>query len=345
MSPERSVTYLSERTQDARQPRPASLPAPACGSSILGILRRDQRGLNLPIRSANDSDRRFQKVRPKTKIAAFIVRSLTTFISRIFMGNRVKLLSAFIVLSVGVGFCAVQEKQKTENEESEIIELASDAYLKVADLDLVIPIIALLEPRYAYTPYSFSLGSNKPSDEELEKRAESKKLPTKPETAPKVDRVQILIRQYQYTGELASSQKICPLLKRDWAKSFCKGEHSEVMQKLPEKLFIVDEEHIDLFASHYTVGQERVSDQIRKLNLNAQSVDISCDGNGKFCTAGIQTSPSTLAIWTVWPSEKLARTAREIAKSQGEAIRAFVKHAIGTQSDFDQFKAEIISAP
>lgn len=261
------------------------------------------------------------------------------------MSNRIKLLGAIIALSVGVGFCAVQKEQKTENEENRIIELASDAYLKVADLDFVIPIVALLEPRYAYTPYSFSLGSKKPSDEELEKRAEFKKLSTKPETAPGVDRVEILIRQYQYTGELASSQKICPLLRRDWAKFFCKGEYLNVMQILPEKFYIIDKDHTDLFASHYTVGGERVSDQIKELNLKNQSVDISCDVDGKFCTAGTQTSPRTLAIWTVWPSEKPIRTAREMAKSQGGAMQAFVKHAIGTQSNFDQFKAEVVTSP
>ncbi len=261
------------------------------------------------------------------------------------MKSRIKLLGAIAVLSAGVGFCTIQKEQRAANEETRINELASDAYLKVADLDFVVPIVALLEPRYAYTPYSFSLGSKKPSDKELEKRAEFKRLSTKPATSPQVDRMQILIRQYQYTGELASSQKICPLLKRDWAKSFCKGEHLEVMQKLPEKFYIVDKEHVDLFSSHYTVGRERVSDQIRKLDLKIQSADIACDADGKFCTAGIQTSPGTLAIWTVWPSEKPARTARQMAKSQGDAILAFVKYAISTKSDFNSFKAEIVTAP
>lgn len=252
----------------------------------------------------------------------------------------------FILLTIVSGFYFLtenHEEQKPEVDRTQ--EFASDAYLKVADLDLVIPIVALLEPRYAYTPYSFSLGSKNANKEELEKRAEFKKLSAESETAPTVDRAEVLVRQYQYTGESISSQKICTLLKRDWAKSFCKGEHLEIMKKLPEKFYIVDKEHIDLFSSHYTVGQEVMADQIHKLNLASKAIATSCDADGKFCTAGVKTSPETIAVWTVWPSVKPVKSAQQMAESQGKAIVAFVKYGISSQSDFKKMQSEMIAIP
>jgi hypothetical protein len=257
--------------------------------------------------------------------------------------TRVKSL-IFIVLTIAAGFYFFTRNHKErKTEEDRTQELASDAYLKVADLNLVIPIVALLEPRYAYTPYSFSLGSKKPNKKELEKRAEFKKLSAESETAPTVDRAEILVRQYQYTGESISSQKICPLLKRDWAKFFCKGEHLEIMRKLPEKFYVVDKAHIDLFASHYTVGQEVMADQIHKLDLASKAIDISCDADGKFCTAGVKTSSGTLAVWTVWPSVKPLKSAQQVAETQGRAIAAFVKYGISSQPDFNKMQSEMTS--
>lgn len=259
--------------------------------------------------------------------------------------NYIRLLSFILILPLVVAFYfLVQNYKEKKSEDDWIKDAASDAYLKVADLDLVVPIVALVEPRYAYAPYSFSLGSS-PSNEKasLEERIRFKELSAQPESAPKVDRVEILIRQYQYTGERTSSAKICPLLKRDWAIYFCEGKQKKIMQELPEKFYIADMNRLDLFSSHYTVGGEKVADQLHKLKLDSLEVDISCDGDGKFCTAGVQTTPGTLAVWTVWPSEKPSKTARQMAESQGRAIKAFVKHAIGTQPDFKKMEAEITS--
>ncbi len=257
------------------------------------------------------------------------------------MVTRIKLL-IFIMLPIAAGLYFFAENYKEQKtEEDQIIELASDAYLKVADLNLVIPIVALLELRYAYSSYSFSLGSNASDNKALlEERAQFKELSAKPETAPQLDRVEILIRQYQYTGEQLSSQHICPLLKREWARYFCKGEYQEIMRKLPEKFYIVDKGHIDLFAWYYTVGQEKVADQIRRLDLKPMTAGAVCDADGKFCTAGIETSPDTLAVWTVWPSDKPIKSAQQMAEFQGEAIVAFVKYAIGPQPDFKKMQSE-----
>ena len=228
------------------------------------------------------------------------------------------------------------------NENDLIKDVASDAYLKVAELKIVVPIVALNEPRYAHESNSFSLRRAFFSTEaSLEERAKFKKLSEQPETAPKVDRVEILISQYQYFGERTSSTKICPLLKRDWAIYFCEGKRKELMKELPEKFYIADKNRLDLFSANYTVGKEKVTDQLHKLKLESLEADIACDADGKFCTAGVQTTPATLAVWTVWASP--LTTARQLAESQGRAIKAFVKHAIGQHPDFKKMETEITS--
>lgn len=236
----------------------------------------------------------------------------------------------------------MEAHEEKKREENIIKELASDAYLKVGDLDIVTPIVSLLEPTYAYSHYTFSLGISASNKKLLlEERQKFKNLSAQSETAPKLDRVQILIRQYQYTGERLSSQGICPLLKRDWARYFCKGEYLEIMHQLPEKFYIIDKNRIDLFNSHYTVGQENVADQIRKLDVNSVKANISCDEDGKFCTAIIPTSPNTLAVWTVWSSDTTVKSAQQMALSQGKAIVAFVEYAISSKPDFKKMQTEI----
>jgi len=234
--------------------------------------------------------------------------------------------------------------RKEENWDNLIKELSSDAYLKIGDIEVTVPLVALLEPKYAYTPHSFPSWAASDKKTQMDERTKFKALSSKLETAPKVDRIEILIEQYKYYGENLSSVKICPLLQRDWAKYFCRGEFQEIAKKLPEKFYIVDEKHTDLFSNHFTVGFEKMSDQIQKLNLESAVADISCDADGKFCTAGIRISNATLAIWTVWASEKFKKSAKQMAEMQGKAIIAFVKYGISSQPDFVQMRKEILSA-
>lgn len=256
--------------------------------------------------------------------------------------NYVKLLVIVTVIAILGAYLVLPKTLKTVREEKNINIFASDTYTRVADLHLTIPVVALLEPRYAFSPQVFSL-RRWPDEAELERRAEFKLLSSSPDTAPLVDRVEISIRQYQYTGERTSSVRICPLLARDWARGFCTGELQEMMSKLPDKFYIVDKQRIDTFSGHWTVGRERVSDQIKSITLENSKSSIACDADGKFCTAITPVSERTLAVWTVWPSISKQLTAQQVADTQGAAIRAFVRNAIGQLENFGELRTGFAS--
>lgn len=255
--------------------------------------------------------------------------------------NYIIIPSSIVALFlVAASYFSIQNK----NESDWIEDLASDAYLEIADLNIVIPIVALLEPQYAYKSPSFSLGSDAFNQQAARQdRVRFKQLSARSETAIKVGRAEILIGEYQYSGERLSSRKICPLLKRDWAIYFCEGKKQQVMRELPGRFFIADSNRLDLFSTHYTAGGEKVVDQLQKLKLDTSSVEIACDADGKFCTAGVQTTPNTVAVWTVWPTDNPPKTTWQNAESQGRAIKAFVKYAIGSQPDFKKMEDYIAS--
>ncbi len=61
--------------------------------------------------------------------------------------------------------------------------------------------------------------------------------------------------------------------------------------------------------------------------------EIGCDVESKFCTAAVNVLPGVLAVWTVWPDEQRAVTARAMADTQGAAIVQFVRRGLATVED------------
>lgn len=204
---------------------------------------------------------------------------------------------------------------------SEIAYLASDAYVSIAGHQFIIPVVAVRLP-----DHGFDLGQDSRS------KIKDKHLsndPTKPTTLVHID---LLIRQYQYTGELTASAGICPLLKRAWSDAWCRGEAKGLLSRLPEKFDLFDQNELEHLKSYRTVGGERVYDQLSAVPSRAGLPSVGCDTGSRFCTASVEVSPRLLAIWTVW-NDETGTGATQMAETQGLAIAQFVQRAIGKIED------------
>lgn len=210
--------------------------------------------------------------------------------------------------------------------------LASDAHFMLGGHHIVIPAVAMRGPGHV-----FDLARREP-EKNLKERLKSQA--SDPSDPMKMDKVGLLIRQYQYTGEHIASAGICPLLQRKWAEALCRGQHRGLLARLPEKFDLISRDKLDILASHWTVGGERVYDQIKDKALKTKVVDIGCDRKSRFCTAVVEVLPGLLAIWTVWSDEKASITADQMAETQGSAIVQFVRRAIGPTEDLTLVSAD-----
>ena len=202
--------------------------------------------------------------------------------------------------------------------------LASDAHLMIGGQHIVIPVVAIRQP-----DYTFDLARGRPESmkETLQTKASD---PTEPMKMAKVD---LLIRQYQYTGEHLASLGICPLLKRRWSETLCRGQHQGLLRRLPEEFDLLDRSRLDLLRSSFTVGRERVYDQVKDMAMRPGVTEIGCDKQSRFCTAVVEVLPGLLAVWTVWSNEQTGNTAQQMAETEGPAIVQFVRRAIGPTED------------
>lgn len=202
--------------------------------------------------------------------------------------------------------------------------LASDAHFLIGGQHIVIPVVALRQP-----DHTFNLTSRRPEsvkDELLTKASD----PSKP---MKMEKIDLLIREYKYTGEHLASLGICPLLKRRWSGTLCRGQHQGLLSRLPDKFDLLDRDRLDFLKNELTVGGERRYDQVKEMVLHPGVTEIGCDRQSRFCTAMVEVLPGLLAVWTVWSNEKTGNTAEQMADTQGTAVVQFVRRAIGPTED------------
>lgn len=138
--------------------------------------------------------------------------------------------------------------------------LASDANFMIGGQRIVIPVAAIRQPDHAF---NLTDVRSRSINEELKRSASD---PTKP---MKMEKIDLSIRQYQYTGEDTASVGICPLLKRKWSGMLCRGEHQGLLRRLPEKFTLIDRDRLDLLKGEFTVGRERVYDQVKDIALRS----------------------------------------------------------------------------
>jgi hypothetical protein len=147
------------------------------------------------------------------------------------------------------------------------------------------------------------------------------------------DKIDLIIREYQYTGEMAASTAICPLLKRTWSQTICRGTQHGLLSRLPEQFDLLDRGKLDVLKNYWTAGRERVFDQINKKALPLDVTEIACDQHSPYCTAAVEVLPNLLAVWSVSSDEKSGSKAEQIAAAQGAAIVQFIRRGLGPLED------------
>lgn len=147
-----------------------------------------------------------------------------------------------------------------------------------------------------------------------------------------VDRLSLIVREYQFSGERLEASEMCPRLTRHWSRAFCRGQQHGLLARLPEKFDLFDRAKLDLLRNYWTVGREREYDQVKNMAMRPGVTEIGCDSDSRFCTALVEALPGLLAVWTVWSDEKSGGTAATMADTQGAAIVQFVRRALGPRS-------------
>ena len=203
--------------------------------------------------------------------------------------------------------------------------LSSDYHFTVGGQHIVIPAVAIRGPDHV-----FDLGRRKP-EKSLKERL--KLEASDPSNPMRMDKLDLIIREYQYTGEHVASRNICPLLTRKWSQSLCRGQHRGLLKRLPEKFDLLDHVKLDLLRNHWTVGKERQYDQVKNMAIQPGVTEIGCDRQSRFCTAMVEVLPGLLAVWTVWSDAKTGDSPEEMANTQGAAIVQFVRRALGSVED------------
>ncbi len=210
--------------------------------------------------------------------------------------------------------------------------LASDANFLVGGHHIVIPVVAMRGPNHV-----FDLAHRRP-EKNLKERLKTEA--SDPNAPMRMDKVSLQISQYQYAGDHSASVGICPLLQRKWAETLCRGRRRGLLARLPNQFDLLSRDRLDILASHWTVGGERVYDQVKDKALQINVVETGCDKKSSFCTAAVEVLPGLLAIWTVESDKKAMITADQMAETQGSAIVQFVRRAIGATEDITLVSAD-----
>lgn len=234
----------------------------------------------------------------------------------------------------------VEDKRKKAEY---IAFLAADAHVIVGERVVQIPYVAL--PGYTASNPSFSL--NRSRDRERAKiRLEAfREAADSRETAPELDKLEIRVRAFGWNDFDPSFRDICNQLIDRWANSVCDNPWSPLIQALPRNRFYLgDAEALAAFDNHWTVGKERVADQLRAMEIRRGIASVECDSiasssGTKFCTAAIRLDNRLIAVWSVWSSRE--ESPLQMAKREGLAIQSFVEHAISANENFNALLPEV----
>lgn len=219
--------------------------------------------------------------------------------------------------------------------------LASDANIIIADNILVLPVVALRD--YAYSGASFSL--NRAADREIfqDKSKNFQKLSSSIDTAPRLDRIDIIVQTYGYDeSNLGVAQMICPQLTRLWSQAVCSNPWSAVRQALPGSGFtIIDLRALKTGRSSKILNCKQHSDLPETVNFQPEKALLMCEasvitysGSSKFFVSAVLIYQDLGAIWTVSENSQSLESAQSEADREGKAIVAFVRHGLGPEEDF-----------
>lgn len=250
-------------------------------------------------------------------------------------------LTCLVMLSNILASCSPSPQPVSD---ADIDFLASDAHVVVGDVPLVLPFIALTG--YVAAKPSFSLNRQQDRQAATDRLEAFRKAAINPQAAPKIDQLEIAVYAYGWNDlDPKPFKRICARLSRQWSKSVCDDPWAALKQAMPEnRFYVVNDRNFDAFDNYFTVGGERVSDQLHSMQLKVNEASVVCDRNLEpsktaICTAAIQIKQHLAAVWTVWDST--GETHSRQAEREGKSITAFVRHAIGPSEDFSALLADV----
>lgn len=246
---------------------------------------------------------------------------------------------AWPVWVVTVALAGACTSGQTEASDEAISELAADAHVIIGDRRMVLPSVAVGE--FQRPAASFSLNRREAGRREGGTRRALSLAASNPATAPVLPTLSVRVRPYGWNDFDPSYRRICPQLQRAWAKSVCDDPWAPLAQALPQDGFrLYDRRTPEVFQSHFTVGGERLSDQLAAMG-SSSSTSISCDrassnSSTVFCTAMTPLGGNLAATWSVWESRQGDETHQQKAEREASAIKAFVRYAMGPEEKFDE---------
>ncbi|EJJ28761.1 hypothetical protein [Rhizobium sp. CF142] len=261
-----------------------------------------------------------------------IATSMLHFNGMIFRRAVLPILSSCLMAGAVLAACSPPSPKR--HSDAEVAFLASDAYLVVGDVPLIVPFVALTG--LAEKP-SFSL-DRKGDRQAAEERLEAfRKTAGSPETAPVIDKLEITVRPYGWDDSDAPFRRICLHLSRQWSRSVCNDPSAPLQRAMPKNtFFLADDRKLNTFRNYSIGSGETVSDHLDRMPLKPMETSVVCDAEASsettLCTAATPIRQHLIAVWRVWGSSAEA-TSRQ-AEREGVAITAFVLHALGPAENF-----------
>jgi hypothetical protein len=165
------------------------------------------------------------------------------------------------------------------------------------------------------------------------------------ETAPELEKLAIRVRAFGWNDFDPSFRNICSQLTTQWANSVCDNPWAPLTQALPHnRFYLSDAEALATFDSHWTVGGERIGDQLRAMEIRRNTASIECDdttskSGTRFCTAAMRIDSRLIAVWTVWSGRE--ETPLQMAARESLAIQSFIEYAISLDENFEALLSRV----
>ena len=234
-------------------------------------------------------------------------------------GRRLAGFAGFLLIVI-IAFLAWSEKKRRLDFEF----FSNDTYFEIAGQTIILPsLFYTWQIKIKYTSEDTYQNDQRNMGEN----------PAKPQI---VRSMRVFVEIYRTFGERFSSQGICPILSREWARNICENKRPGQLKNLPQSFLLLNRDHIDILKRYPTVGKERQYDQIVEMRFEPGQSEIGCDKESKFCTAIVTIDPKLIAVWTVWSENDSPNSASNMAERQGRAIFQLVENGLGKIEDFSE---------